>query len=198
MPKALVKRQLEQISFFLKNSGVVIIPTDTIYGIVGTALNPQVVEKIYKLRKRTPSKPMIILISSLMDLEKFEIKVTDKQKQFLNKNWPNPVSIILPCNSKQFEYLHRGTNFLAFRMPKDSNLLELLKKVGPLVAPSANFEGEKPSDTIEEAKIYFEDKVDFYLDGGKMESKPSTLIELNEDGIYTVLREGSYKFNEKL
>ena len=62
---------------------MVVIPTDTIYGIVGSALNPQVVERIYKLRKRAQDKPMIIIMSSIDDLKKFNVKLTEKQKEFL-------------------------------------------------------------------------------------------------------------------
>lgn len=172
----------------LKVKDILVIPTDTIYGICGSALFPAVVERIYKLRKRTPSKPMIILISSIDEINKFDIKLTDKQKQVLGKIWPNPVSIILPCLSEKFAYLHRGTKTLAFRMPKKDSLLKLLQKTGSLVAPSANFEGETPARNIEEAKKYFGDKVD-YIDGGILESKPSTVIELTGDNL-KIIREG--------
>lgn len=166
------------------------IPTDTIYGIVGSALNPQTVEKIYTLRKRVADKPMIILISSLDDLKKFDINLTRKQNDFLKKIWPNPVSVVLSCDKEEFRYLHRGKNSLAFRMPRDNNLLELLKETGPLVAPSANIEGEKPSETIEEAKGYFNEGVPCYVDGGKKANKPSTVLQLNNDGTVIVLRKG--------
>ncbi|OGE38521.1 threonylcarbamoyl-AMP synthase [Candidatus Daviesbacteria bacterium RIFCSPLOWO2_01_FULL_39_12] len=177
----------------LKNGGVVVMPTDTIYGIVGSALNLEVVEKIYKLRKRILDKPMIILVGSIKDLGKFGIKLTQQQMDFLQNHWPNPLSVVLPINDEKFKYLHRGKNSLAFRMPKDEKLLDLLKQVGSLVAPSANFEGEKPSETIDEAKRYFRDNVTFYIDGGIIKQKPSTLIELAKDGSFKLLRQGDYK-----
>lgn len=174
----------------IKSGGIAVIPTDTIYGIVGSALNPKTVEEIYKLRKRSSSKPFIILISAIRDLEKFGIKLTVKQKEFLKKIWPNPVSVVLVCKEEKFKYLHRGANSLAFRIPKDNELLKLLKDVGPLVAPSANFEGEKPSETLENAKEYFSGSVSFYVDGGQIKSQPSTLISLDNDGEFKVLRQG--------
>lgn len=171
-----------QIINFLKNGGIAVIPTDTIYGIVGSALNQKTVERIYKLRIRTSEKPFIILISTLDDLEKFDVKLTKKQREFLEKNWPNPVSVVLQIGAKS----------LAFRMPKSDNLLKLLKQTGPLVAPSANLEGEKPSETIIEAKKYFGNKV-FYKDDGEIKSTPSTLIKLKNDGSYIILRQGNFK-----
>ncbi len=180
----------------LKNGGVGIIPTDTIYGIVGSALNKKAVEKIYQLRKRSLDKPFIILIFSINDLKKFDIKLTQKQEEFLQKIWPNPISVVLSCPNKRFTYLHRAKFSLAFRMPKDKNLLKILKETGPLVAPSANFEGEKPAENILEAKQYFKDQVSFYVDKGEIKSKPSTLLSINGQGTLTVLREGSWKIEE--
>lgn len=177
---------------FLKDGKIGVIPTDTIYGIVGSALNPQTVEKIYKLRKRAMEKPFIILISDLNDLNHLNIELTKKQRDFLQKNWPNPVSVVLPVVSEKWKYLHRGTNSLAFRMPKLEWLLDLLKQSGPLVTPSANFEGEKPAENIDEARKYFGDLV-FYLDGGTIKSQPSTLIDLNPKGEWNIIRQGVYK-----
>ena len=168
------------------------MPTDTIYGIVGSALLPETVEKIYQLRKRAKDKPFIILISSLRDLNKFNVKLTQKQKDVLEKNLPNSLSVVLPCDSEKFLYLHRGTKSLAFRMPKNEKLVEILQETGPLVAPSTNFEGEKESETIDEAKKYFGDDVAFYMDGGRINSQPSTLIKLENDGSYKILRKGSF------
>lgn len=177
----------------LKDGSTGVIPTDTIYGLVGSALNPETVEKIYQLRKRVSDKPFIILISSIDDLEKFGITPSQKQKDFLGRYWPNPLSVILPIHGEEFKYLHRGTNSLAFRMPKNTWLLDLLKQIGPLVAPSANFEGQEPSKNINEAKKYFGSEVDFYMDGGTISTVASTLISLNSDGTFEILREGKYE-----
>ncbi|MBU0999896.1 threonylcarbamoyl-AMP synthase [Patescibacteria group bacterium] len=182
-----------QIVELLKNGKIVAMPTDTIYGIVGLAFNPKTVEKIYSLRKRSKDKPMIILISSLNELQKFNIVLTAKQKDFLKKIWPNPISVILPCLYEKFAYLHRGKKSLAFRIPKNKMLLQILKEVGPLVAPSANLEKEEPAETIEEVKKYFGEEISFYVDGGKLKSKPSTIVRLLEDSTWVVLRKGLHK-----
>ncbi len=163
----------------LKKGKIGVIPTDTIYGIVGSALNNKTVAEIYHLRKRSKDKPFIILISSFNDLKKFNVRLSKNQKKFLEKIWPNPVSVIISGQT--------------FRMPKNEWLLDLLKRVGPLVAPSANFEGEKSSENIKEAKKYFGEKIAFYIDGGKIQSKASTIIELEQDGKFKVLRQGTYK-----
>ncbi|MEK7138357.1 MAG: Sua5/YciO/YrdC/YwlC family protein [Patescibacteria group bacterium] len=177
----------------LKSGGVGVIPTDTIYGIVGSALNQKTVERIYKLRKRNLKKPMIILISDLQDLKKFSIDVLHPTSNIL-RTWPSKTSIVFDCPQAKFHYIHRGTKSLAFRLPTSArrsqkrrrqtfNLKAFLKQTGPLVAPSANLEGEPPSKTIKDAQKYFGDKVDFYIDAGKKVSKPSRLFKIVDGKI---------------
>lgn len=175
----------------LIKGGVGVIPTDTLYGIVGSALLPDTVGRIYKLRRRAPEKPFIILISSINDLNLFGVKLDQFTKNFLETNWPNPLSVILSVTNSKWNYLTCGTKTLAFRMPDNKELLMLLKKTGPLVAPSANFEGEKPAETIKEAKTYFGDSVDLYVDAGKLSGLPSTLVSIKNRQI-RILRQGSF------
>ncbi len=172
----------------LKEGAIGVIPTDTIYGICTSAFNKKSVEKVYKLRKRNPKKPCIILISDFDDLRKFKIKLKPWQKEILEKIWPGKISIILSCFNQELFYLHRGTNSLSFRLPKNKLILNILKVSGPIIAPSANWESYEPAKNIKEAKKYFGDKV-FYLDRGNLISKPSTLIDLRERKI-KILREG--------
>ncbi len=173
----------------LNNDGVGILPTDTLYGLVGRALSKRAFDRIFELKKRDAKSPFIILISSIEDLKLFDIEIGEEIKEILDKYWPGKVSIIFPCNNK-FSYLHLGTDTLAFRMPDKKDLLKLLKQTGPLLAPSANHPGEAPALTIEEAKRYFGNSVDFYEDEGKLESLPSTLIKIENEKI-EVLREGA-------
>jgi len=158
----------------IKQGEIGVIPTDTIYGIVCSAFNKNSVEKLYKIRKRSKDKPMIVLIGSVSDLKLFNINT-------IVKNWPEKTSIVFDCND--FEYLHRGKKSLAFRLPHNKDLINILKISGPIVAPSANIEGGKPAENIKEAKSYFGDKIDFYLDVGTIKSKPSKIIYLNNEII---------------
>lgn len=168
------------------------MPTDTLYGLVGQALDKKAVARIYKVRRRNPKKPLIILISSFRNLSRFSIKLDVKTKKILENLWPGPISVILSCPQSKFSYLHRGTNSLAFRLPKPQWLRRLIKKTGPLVAPSANPEGFPPAKTIKEAKRYFGSRADFYSGAGKLKSPPSTIISLKH-GKIKIIREGAGK-----
>lgn len=178
----------------LKQGGIIVAPTDTIYGVLGSALNKKTVERIYKVRGRDEKKPCIVLISSFGQLEKVGIKISKQEKELLIDFWPGKVSVILPCPNSKFKYLHRGKKDLAIRMIgiKNKNLYEVINKVGPLVAPSANPQGLKPAINISEAKKYFGDKVDLYISGGTRISKPSTLVRF-KNGDIEILRQGSVK-----
>lgn len=187
-----MNKTIKKIALSLKNGSIGIIPTDTQYGIVTSALKPESVEKIYSLRKRSSEKPMIILISQVTDVLDIGLRPTKEQLNLMQKVWPNPVSLILPVTKTNLIYLHRGKKSLAFRIPAIKWLKELLDISGPLVAPSANFEGEKPATTIDEAKNYFKDQIDFYLDGGELNNPPSTVISLINNK-YNIIRQGSYK-----
>lgn len=166
------------------------IPTDTLYGLVGSALSPAAVERIYRLKGRDESKPFIILIGKTDDLKLFGIRVSVQEEKFLSRAWPGKVSVILPCRDENFSYLHRGWNTLAFRLPNDPQLNAFLLKTGPLVAPSVNPQGKSPAKTPEEAQAYFGNRVDFYLDGGERESPPSTIVAFEENAL-VVKREGA-------
>ena len=164
----------KKIIEILKNDGVGIIPTDTLYGLVGSTFSKKVINRIYKLKKRNKKKRFIILISSISDFKKFNVNISKEQAKILSKFWPGKVSVIL--------------NGIAFRIPNKKSLIEILKKTGPLVAPSANIEGKKPAENINQAKKYFGNKVDFYISSGTLKSKPSALININKKVEIKVLR----------
>lgn len=183
------KNSWRKTALLLKEGAIVVIPTDTIYGICGSALNKRTVEKIYELRRRKSEKPMIILISCLSNLKIFGVELKNWQRKILEKILPGKISFILPCHSKKFEYLRRGTKTLAFRIPKNRTLLKILEISGPLVAPSANWEGFEPAKKIFQAKKYFGNEV-FYRDGGKLNGPASTLIDLTKKPA-KILRQGA-------
>jgi L-threonylcarbamoyladenylate synthase len=180
----------------IKNGGVAVIPTDTIYGIVAAACDRKAVAGLYRLRRRNPPKPCIVLCSSMGDLPKLGIKIGGGDKMLLSKIWPNPVSVILPCPALLMKYLHRGTKSLAVRIPRPKKLRDFIRRTGPIIAPSANPEGKPPAKSIGEAKSYFGDKVDAYVKG-KVSRKPSTLIKV-ADGKIEIIRQGTWKVFQKL
>ena len=175
----------------LKQGGIAIVPTDTLYGIVGSAFDKKAVERIYKVRGRNKNKPCVVLISSIKDLDKFGIKhsnILQNVRMFLNKK----VSVILQVLSDKFKYLHRGKKSLAFRLitPRNKNLFNILQTVGPLIAASANPEGLEPAKNRKQARVYFGKTVDSYVCSGTKIGKASTIVDYTKTKP-KVVRQGS-------
>jgi len=183
----------ENIVNIIKNGGIGILPTDTLYGIVCSAFRDKAIERIYKIKNRDDNKSLIILISSIKDLELFGVKLSERAKIFMKKFWPGKVSIVLDFYNPKLSYLDKtGEGTLAFRLPDKPDLIDLIKNTGPLAAPSANPQGMPVANNIKEARKYFTDKVDFYVDAGNLSSEPSTIVKISKEKI-EILREGTVK-----
>ncbi len=169
----------------LKNKKIGVILTDTIYGIVGLALDEEVVERIYKIKNRNLKKPFIVLISSFEDLKNI-FEIDNSYFNILKEFWPGTTSVILPC--KKFPHLHRGLNSIAFRIPQKKELISLIEEVGPIIATSVNKEGIKPAKNINEAEKYFGNEIDFYVDSGECYAEPSLLINFKNKNELEVVR----------
>lgn len=169
----------------LRQGGIGVLLTDTLYGIVASANNPEAVERVYSVRGRDLNKPCIVLIGSLE--QTWEDYTA--YHPLLNQLWPGKVSVILPAGQRSPSYIHRGTFSIAFRMPDSLILRNLLKQTGPLIAPSANTDGMPPAMNIKESESYFGDTVDFYVDSGQCSNtEPSRLVKLQSDGTLITLR----------
>lgn len=175
----------QEIIDSIASGGVGVLKTDTLYGVVARADNEAAVERMYEIKGRTPTKSPIVMIASVDQMfDQYDDAVMKKLKEF----WPGPNSLILPSKKAPL-WITRGNLSVAYRIPNDPKLVAFLEKTGPLVAPSANPEGRLPAQSIEEAVAYFDDKVDFYVDGGSaMDASPSKLFRLQEDGEWERLR----------
>lgn len=166
------------------------MPSDTIYGLSCRALDEKAVERIYQLKYRRPDKPLIILISNLKMLNALGVRY-NKAITTLEKHWPGPLSVIFDAPNAP-AWLTRGSGSLAVRWPADQELCKLINKIGPIISTSANPEGQKPAGSTNEAKKYFGDKVDFYVDAGELNHAASTVAVLKNQQL-KVIRPGEVK-----
>ena len=175
----------------LESRGIAVVPTDTLYGILASALSGEAVEKVYEIKKRDPRKPCLVLIADISEIKRFGIELSMQEENIAKQYWASsrPTTIAFECRREEFKFLHRGTNSIAFRLPKENNLVDFLKESGPLIAPSANPEGMPPAKNIRQAKDYFGSDIPLYIDGGTLEGKASRLIKLNKEGEVNIIRE---------
>ncbi len=181
-----------QLIVCLNNGGVVVIPSDTLYGVMARAADQKAVERVYKLRGRAPDKPCIVLAAGIWQM-------TDTShwsllhRQLAKRYWPGAMSLVTPVTDQTPVYLHRSTYTLAYRIPSYPELRKLLEATGPLIAPSANPEGQAPATTIAEAQAYFGEQIDGYLDVGPLTAhRPSTVVTV-ENNKPKVLRPGAVR-----
>jgi len=169
----------------LRQGKIGVVRTDTLYGILAQAADEHAVEAVYVVKGRTPTKSPIVLIANTSQLIDTYDETTLAR---LNGLWPGKNSMILPSPHGP-AWLTRGNASIAYRLPDDTGLRRLLEQTGPLIAPSANPEGQIPAMTIAEAQEYFGDKVDFYVDGGEVtDDTPSKLWRLKPGGELERLR----------
>jgi len=168
-----------------------IIPTDTVYGVVSRANDREAIERIYKIKNREAHKACLILLPNIRDINNWHLELPGNFEEIVTKYWPGPVTLIFGIKHKALEelhYLHRGTNALAFRVPDDPQLRSFLAEYGPVIAPSANPAGQLPATTSDQAREYFGNTIDMYIDGGERNNKPSTIISF-VDGDEKIIRE---------
>ncbi|HSX29007.1 MAG TPA: L-threonylcarbamoyladenylate synthase [Candidatus Saccharimonadales bacterium] len=170
----------------LQKGSVGVIPTDTVYGLCAVASNKAAVERMYALKNRE-QKPGTLIAATIEQL--VALGVDEQRARSVARLWPNAVSVIIPA-PERLAYLHQELASLAVRIPKEEALHQLLVVTGVLVTTSANRPGEPPANNLDEAKAYFGDTVDFYVDGGDFSGHaPSTLVRLTDNGM-VVLRQG--------
>ena len=179
----------EHIIELLKTGGVGFMPADTVYGLSCSALDESAVNRIYRIKYRLEGKPFIILVSDIDQLKL--LKIDPREVEPIKQYWPGGLTYI--CSApKTPEWLQRGTKTLAVRLPNHKELKQLIKLVGPIVSTSANLYARKPATSMAEAVKYFGDKLDFYVDVGKIDGLPSTIVRL-KSGKLEVLRKGAVK-----
>lgn len=182
--------QSAELIRLLRTGAVGVLPTDTLYGLVCRAADQVAVARLYGLKSRE-HKPGTVIAANIDQIAALGIKA--RYLKAVEQFWPNPISIEIP---HQVDYLNQATGRQGFRIPADVQLRQLLEQTGPLQTTSANLPGEPPAATIDEARRYFGDQVDFYVEGGDLSAnEPSTLIRIVDDAI-EVIREGAAKIDE--
>lgn len=173
-----------KITEALANGGIAVVRTDTLYGIIARASKKRAVEKVYEVKHRDPSKQCIVLIPGSGSVREHSATIA----KYSSPDQP-PTSVVVPATDEH-EWLLRGGDSIAYRVVRDDFLKKVVQAVGPVIAPSANPEGMPPARTIEEAKAYFGDQVDVYIDGGTVpeEVQASQIVKVGRDSTVEIIR----------
>lgn len=152
---------------FLKNGKLVAIPTETVYGLAGNALNPEAVASIFETKNRPSFDPLIIHISGIGQAEKYTEDFPKPLQKLAEKFWPGPLTLLLPRKNIVPDLVTSGLDRVAVRVPDHELTLALLKSLEfPLAAPSANPFGYISPTTAEHVDAQLGEKIPYILDGG--------------------------------
>lgn len=185
-----MKNQIENAITILKRGGLILYPTDTVWGIGCDATNPQAVKKVFKLKNRNDKKSLICLVSDFKMLNEYVEDVPEVAYDIL-KYAEKPTTIIYDDPIRIAENLIAEDNSLAIRVTKDVFCKKLIQKLRkPLVSTSANISGSKTPQSYAEIDPLILNGVDYIvnLQRSKKSGKPSAIIKLKNDGSVTVIR----------
>ena len=181
------EKELAKAAEVAKRGGLVVYPTDTVYGLGTNPLIPSAVTRVYRVKERPMNKPLPVLVSSI-EVAKHLVEMSLTAECLAKRLWPGAVTLILPARPVVPRELHAGTGKLGIRMPNHQVALRLIDMSGgALVGTSANKHGRKSPCTVEEVLEQLNGEVDVIVDAGPTpRGMPSTVVEMLKDEIRLV------------
>jgi len=180
----------------LNNNGVIIFPTDTVYGIGCNPYSTKAVERIYQIKQRDETKPLPILGYSKDELSKI-VFFEEKSSKLADKFWPGELTLVLMIKDKKLKETMNLSNKIAVRVPNNKCVLSLLKECKILTGTSANISGNSSLVDSKDCNKLLSN-YDILIDSGKIQSKgESTVIEINDNKL-KMIRNGSISEQEIL
>lgn len=175
----------------LRRGELVVLPTDTVYGVGADAFAPDAVAAILAAKGRGREMPPPVLIPSVQTLDGLATHVPVYARDLIRAFWPGPLTLVFVAQSSLMWDLGETNGTVAVRMPKDDMALKLLDVVGPMAVTSANVSGQTPAKTILEAQAQLGSAVSVYLDAGPCsDSLPSTMLDCTGEAP-VILRAGA-------
>ena len=181
-----MNKDLEKSLDVLKNGGVILYPTDTIWGLGCDATNQAAVSKIYTIKKRVASKSMIVLVKDIEMLQNYVKKVPDKAVELIEAT-SNPLTIIYPDAKNLAKNIIAEDGSIAIRIPNEKFCQALLDVFGkPIVSTSANISGEVAPANYAEISDYIIEQADYvvsYRQNDFSKAAPSTIVKIQDDTL---------------
>lgn len=180
------KKAIAEVIEYIEKGGVVVFPTDTVYGFLADALNKKAIDKIFKIKKRPKTKPLAVFVKDFK-AAKVIAEIGQSQEKIIKRRWPGKFTFILQ-RKKRIKIYDKAKNSIAIRIPNYKFLNHLLKKIDkPLVQTSVNISNNPPLTKISDIIEQF-NKLDILaIDAGKLKkNKPSKIIDLIGDKYKTL------------
>ena len=191
--------ELEEVINILNNNGIIIFPTETVYGIGGNAMSNEVIDKVYIAKQRPRSKAVNILVKNKNEIEKYANISSDIERKIIENFMPGPITIILEKKDGFGSGFTQDDNTIGVRIPDNKIINTILDKIEfPLITPSANISDRPSGLNVSQIAKDFKDSVDAIIDGGDAKIGFSSTIVKVENGEIKILREGKITKEEIL
>lgn len=174
------ERDIVEIAAVIKAGGVIVYPTETLYGIGANALSHDAVRRVVNAKQRPDDKPILVLVHEPESLDSMVEKVPDAAKILMKSFWPGPLTLVFPARAGMSEAVTKSAGTIGIRIPSSEFCRKLVAECGcPLTSTSANIAGRPTFPTIDEIKAELGDSIDLYVDAGRLpDSLPSTVIDV--------------------
>lgn len=178
----------------LDRGEVIVIPTDTVYGLAARPDLPSAVQSIFSIKRRADHQPLPVLGADA-DALRSVVRFDEAAAALGGRFWPGPLTLVLPrADSFPHDLGDDRADTVAVRVPALEQALELLAATGPLAVTSANRSGAPPATTADEARAVLGDEVDVFIDAGRVGGAPSTVLDLVRGP--RILRQGALSEDE--
>ncbi|WP_247948671.1 L-threonylcarbamoyladenylate synthase [Streptococcus gordonii] len=181
---------MDKIEKTLAAGGAVVLPTETVYGLFAQALNEEAVERVYELKRRPRDKALNLNVASLEEIYAFSKNQPTYLDQLYQAFLPGPLTIILQANDQVPTWINSGMDTVGFRIPKHSVTLDLIRKYGPLIGPSANLSGKVSGTSFQQIVMDFQEQVSGVEDDAALTGQDSTILDLSGEKA-RILRQGA-------
>ena len=184
----------ERAAAVIRGGGIIAFPTETYYGLGVDPFNKNGLECIFKLKQRSLSKAILLIIDNLSQLDRLITSFPLPYQALIDTHWPGPLTLIFPALASLPHLLTGGSGTIGIRMSSSEITTQICKSSGtPITATSANISGKPPAASVEEVVGYFGDKIDLIIDGGVSAAPQCSTIAAIQGGRIRVVRSGMIK-----
>ena len=188
-------KEKELLKKALDNDEVIAFPTETVFGLGARSSSEKAYENLVKVKNRRPDKPFTLMCGSISQIVDY-IEINENTEKLIKKFMPGSITLLVKPKENIKHYLHLNSPYIGFRIPNNEDLQSFLNYYGePLLVPSANKSDEIPALSHEEVKKYFENEIEYCVEGYCKTNEPSTIVIVNEND-FKIVRNGPISENE--
>ncbi len=187
---------IKKINKVLDNDGLIIFPTDTVYGIACNSYSEKAIKKIFDAKKRSYDNPIGVLTDSISKINLVVEEINETEEKLINKYFPGNLTIIFKKKKNVSNLLTANKDTIGVRIPNNDIALKILSNYKyPLATTSVNISNKEAGTELNDFIDEFKDKVEIIIDGGKSNDIPSTIVKVDNNNI-SVIRKGSLRIDE--